>query len=143
MTESTTSNLEGDLILVEHARDGGQTTRSEDSVSSDNCDLGTERQVGGAAVAGGIAGLVLGGPILALVAAGGAAVVATSSRGKPGDVVRQCGDATADAGHRLKRYDEEHRVVERATHSIKVAWKGISKTFNKPQPRNPGTSLTE
>jgi hypothetical protein len=52
-------------------------------------------------------------------------MVATS-RGKPGDVARRSGDAMADAGDRLKRFDKKHHVVEKSTR-----W--VSKTFRHNQ----------
>lgn len=114
---------------------------------------GTGREVGGAAVLGAVAGLVLGGPILGLVAAGGAAAVATSN-GKAGHVTRKGGEMVADAGDRLRRFDQKHRVVEKTStrlrnfdqkhrvvektsRGIKSGCKWVSKQFDsskKPAP---------
>ena len=58
-------------------------------------------QIGGAAVVGGLAGLVLMGPLVGLVAAGGAAVVATTKT-KAGDVARSTGDLTVSATKNIK-----------------------------------------
>jgi hypothetical protein len=91
------------------------------ATDDDDTDPGTPRQVGGAAAAGCLAGLVLAGPVIALLTAAGAAAVATS-RGKPGDFARHSGDVMADAGDRLKRFDEKHQVVEKSSR-----W--VSKTF--------------
>jgi hypothetical protein len=92
------------------------------ATDDEDTDPGTPRQVGGAATAGCLAGLVLAGPVIALLAAGGAAAVATS-RGKPGDFARHSGEVMADAGDRLKRFDEKHQVVEKSSQ-----W--VSKTFH-------------
>ena len=75
------------------------------------------RQVGGAAVAGGIAGLVLAGPLVAVLLAGGAAAVATT-RGKAGQVTRATGEAMAQAGDRLKAIDQKHHFTEKACKGI-------------------------
>jgi hypothetical protein len=91
------------------------------ATDDEDTDPGTPRQVGGAAAAGCLAGLVLAGPVIALLTAAGAAAVATS-RGKPGDYARHSGDAMADAGDRLKRFDEKHQVFEKSSR-----W--VSKTF--------------
>jgi hypothetical protein len=76
----------------------------------------TDRQLGGAAVAGGLAGLVLAGPIFGLLAAAGAAAAATT-KGGPGKAARASGDAIASFGERLKGIDEKHHVIERTSQS--------------------------
>jgi hypothetical protein len=64
----------------------------------------TKRQVRGAAAAGGIAGLLIGGPLLAAVGAGvGVYAVKGGGKGRFGTMARKCGDATADAGVSIKR----------------------------------------
>jgi hypothetical protein len=78
---------------------------------------GTKRQVGGAAVAGGLAGLLLAGPVGCVVVAGGAAMCATS-RGKAGSVARSSGDMMASAGDRLKKLDQKHHVVNKTSRGI-------------------------
>jgi hypothetical protein len=78
----------------------------------------TSRQVGGAAVAGGLVGLLIAGPVGALVAAGGSAIVATSARGKAGEIARSSGDVVANAGDKLKQVDQKHHVTTRASESI-------------------------
>jgi len=72
------------------------------------------RVLGGAAAAGGIAGLVFAGPVVGVVAGAGAAVVATT-HGKAGKVLRKSGEAMAVAGDRLKQIDKKHHVVEKTS----------------------------
>ena len=88
--------------------------------------------VAGAAVAGGLAGLVLVGPIVALLAAGGAAV-ATTRPGAGGNVARAAGGAAASVGGELKRIDREYKVVNRTSTGIKKGYKWVSKQV---KPRN-------
>jgi hypothetical protein len=102
---------------VEFSNVGESNPTTAGDFADDGSDPGTPRQVGGAAAAGCLAGLVLAGPIVAALAALGAAAVATS-RGKPGNFARASGDAIADAGDRLKRYDEKHHVVAKSTRWI-------------------------
>jgi hypothetical protein len=86
-----------------------QTTepQQQQQQSPDSTDLPpTKRQFRGAVAAGGIAGLVLAGPVLGVILATGAAVAVTS--GKKGtkavrEMARKSGDAMADAGVQLKR----------------------------------------
>ena len=98
----------------------------------------TGRQLKGAAVAGAAAGLVVGGPLLAAVAAGGA-VYAATAKGNGGDIARNMGDGVADVGVRLKRFNRKHQI------SNKTA-KGLSKASDwavnrmKPKPSSSTTS---
>lgn len=96
----------------------------------------TRRQLGGAAVAGGLAGLVLAGPVLGVVAAGGAALAVTS-RGKTGDVARAGGDAMASVGDRLKKINDKHHVVEKTSKGIVKGCNWVSK---RVQPRDSGAN---
>merc|ERR1712154_645153 len=53
-------------------------------------------------------GLCLGGPVLAAVAVGGAALAVKESKGKAGEAVRASGDAMANFGDKIKRIDREN-----------------------------------
>lgn len=110
--------------------EGNPYSSSESNVngSGDSRNLASRRQAAGAAVGGGVVGYVLGGPILALAGAGGGAVAASSSSGKIGNVARRSGDAVADAGDRIRRFNSEHRVVEKASTSIKKTCDKVSST---------------
>lgn len=88
-----------------------------------------KRQLSGAAVGAGLAGLALGGPLLGIVAAGGAAAVATS-KGQAGEVARKGGDVVADAGKRLKKFNEKHKVTEKTSKGVVGAGKRLSE-FNQ------------
>jgi hypothetical protein len=92
----------------------------------------TKRQLRGAAVAGGLTGFLLGGPILGAVAAGGAAL-AVSNKGKAGKVARSAGEGMASAGDRLKRVDRKHHVVEKTSKGFS---KGCNWAAKKLKPRD-------
>ncbi|KAL7427293.1 hypothetical protein ACHAXM_000786 [Skeletonema potamos] len=83
----------------------------------------TKRQVGGAAVAAGIAGLAVSGPILGVAAAGGAAYAATTNSGVPGSVARQTGESVASVGDKCKEIDQKHNIMKRSTQMVKTAAK--------------------
>mmetsp|Transcript_15317 Transcript_15317/g.19975 ORF Transcript_15317/g.19975 Transcript_15317/m.19975 type:complete len:178 (+) Transcript_15317:183-716(+) len=104
---------------------GGPVEQWESDLESDR------RQMSGAAAAGAIAGLVVGGPILALFVAGGAAAVATT-RGKAGQVTRSTGEAMAQAGDRLKLLDEKHHFSENVSKRLSKSAKWVSEKI-KPQ----------
>lgn len=87
---------------------------------------GTNRQVGGAAVAAGIAGTLLIGPVVGLVAAGGAAVMATK-KGTAGNVMRASGDVVANAGDRVKKFDQKHQMSKKAGRGFVKGAKWMSK----------------
>jgi hypothetical protein len=102
-------------------------------------DRGTKRQVGGAAVAGGLAGLFLAGPVGCVVVAGGAALCATT-RGQVGNVARASGDTMATVGDRLKKVDQKHHVVDKTS---KGFVKGCDWVSRRLQPKvGPETRLT-
>eukprot|EP01083_Nonionella_stella_P067368 178161_1 len=67
--------------------------------------------VGGAAVAGGVAGLVIAGPILGVVGAVGATVLCTQNS-RAGDAARAAGGAVAVVGERAREIDEKHAMSE-------------------------------
>jgi hypothetical protein len=124
LTESRASRDAEYIVLGESNPNASAASHDgADREDSESEDPGTPRQVGGAAAAGCLAGLVLFSPLVALLAAAGAAAVATS-RGEPGKVARRCGDSVADAGDRLKRFGQKHRVVDRSTR-----W--VSNTFHR------------
>jgi len=105
-----------------------RTSSSASSSSSLNGPgkLGSSRQLKGVAVAGGVAGTVLLGPAVGLLAAGGA-VLATSGRGEIGRAARFTGDKVADAGRSLKKYDEQHHIQEKTRRGILRGCDWVSK----------------
>jgi hypothetical protein len=98
-----------DTDAAQHENNGERDTPAGDK--------GTKRQVGGAAVAGGLAGLLLAGPVGCVVVAGGVAMCATT-RGKAGNVARASGDMAAVAGDRLNKLDQKHHVVKKTSRGI-------------------------
>jgi len=78
----------------------------------------TNREVGGAAVMGGLVGWVMGGPFVALVGAGGTAAVATTET-KVGKLARKGGEKMACAGDQLVLLERKHRLIERGTNQIR------------------------
>jgi uncharacterized protein YcfJ len=109
------------------------TTQSNNNNQVENPHTG--RQLGGAAVAGGLVGLVLGGPIIAAVAAGGAALAVTT-KGQAGNVARASGDTMASAGDRLRKVDRKHHVVEKTSKGIV---KGCNWVSRRLKPKNAST----
>ena len=83
----------------------------------------------GAAAVGGVAGLVLVGPLVGLAAGAGAAVAATTS-GKAGDVARSSGNLACAVGGRAKKIDKDYRVSEQ-TKSFAVSTGKKAKEFDE------------
>ena len=102
---------------------------------------GTKRQVGGAAVAAGLAGVLIAGPVVGLVAAGGAAVVATT-KGSAGNVARAAGDVTASAGERLRKFDKKHQVTSKASKGFVKGAKWVSNKIKVKDRNGAGDNLT-
>jgi hypothetical protein len=102
---------------------------------------GTNRQVGGAAIAAGIAGTLLVGPLVGLVVAGGAAVVATTG-GKAGNVARASGDVVASTGDRVKKFDQKHKISSKTSKGVVKGAKWISNKLKIKDPHATSNNLT-
>jgi hypothetical protein len=61
-----------------------------------------QQQINGAAVVGGLAGLVLAGPVMGVLAAGGVALTAARNHGRAGELARATGDALLDVGGQMR-----------------------------------------
>lgn len=68
--------------------------------------------IGGAAIAGTGLGMVIAGPIIALLGGVTAATLATQDT-KAGDVARYSGDVVLSAGDQMRDIDEKHAIVEK------------------------------
>lgn len=115
------------------------TTPSESEYDLDYDEEPTDRQLGGAAVAGGLAGLILAGPFFALLTAAGAAVAATA-KGRTGEVARNSGDFMASLGDILKEVDQKHHVIEKTSQSIASGADYVARQVNRE--RNSATNAT-
>lgn len=72
-----------------------------------------------AATAGGVVGLLVGGPIFGLVAGIGAGYAATTE-GPSGDIARAAGDVAISVGESARQINEKHHVTDKVQESIKV-----------------------
>jgi hypothetical protein len=127
--------LDDDELVLAEAENALQ---ENDGERGPNKDPGTKRQIGGAAVAGGLAGFLLVGPVVGLAAAGGAAMCASQARGKAGNVARASGEVMATAGDRLKRLDQKHHVVDKTSRGIVKGCNWVSHKL-QPKTRRPET----
>lgn len=75
----------------------------------------------GAAIAGGITGLMVAGPVLGIVAAAGAAAVASQNDGVAGKVARVSGDAVVTVGDTVKEIDGKYHIVDKSKSFIGTA----------------------
>lgn len=92
-----------------------------------NSKQATGRQLGGAALAGGLVGLAVAGPAVA-AAVGVGALVAASTSTSAGKWVRHAGGATVAvfgatlaAGQQVKRLNDEHQLVQKSAAPIRRA----------------------
>eukprot|EP00542_Grammatophora_oceanica_P021891 CAMPEP_0194028818 /NCGR_PEP_ID=MMETSP0009_2-20130614/2704_1 /TAXON_ID=210454 /ORGANISM="Grammatophora oceanica, Strain CCMP 410" /LENGTH=162 /DNA_ID=CAMNT_0038668319 /DNA_START=98 /DNA_END=586 /DNA_ORIENTATION=+ len=113
-------------LQVTPAASNVTTSQSPDGAQ----DKTTGGQLGGAAVAGGLLGLVVGGPVFALVGGVGAAACATT-KGKAGEVARASGDAMAAAGGKVKRMNDKHKFTEKASQAAKGAGQKLKQMDEK------------
>ena len=93
--------------------------------------LGTKRQIQGAAVFAGGAGLVLLGPAASIMLAAGGAVLATSGKGEIGKAARATGDSMSDVGRSLKFFDKKHSLKEKTSRGIVKGCDWVSKRLSQ------------
>ncbi|CAB9508028.1 expressed unknown protein [Seminavis robusta] len=107
--------------------------RSTDA--SEEYELGSKGEVNGAAVAGGIAGMLLAGPVFGAVAAAGAAYMAASKEGDAGDWARKSGSAMNDLGKSLVKVEKENKLLDKTSRSLVHGAKWVEKKLssNKSQ----------
>lgn len=89
----------------------------------------TEKLIGAAAIAGGITGLVISGPIIGVVAAvGTATLAATTPPTHPvGNIARASGDVILSASEKAQELNQKHHIVEKT----KTATKGMVQKVKK------------
>ena len=112
LNQNNTNNTNNNSNTKEHVREG------------------SAREMGGAAAIGGMAGLIVLGPIGGLLGAGGGAVAATT-KGKTGDTTRAVGDVVASAGDRLKRFSSQHHVKEKSSKGVSTVSKSVKSFEDK------------
>lgn len=88
------------------------------SNESDNISA-SEKVIGAAAIAGGVAGLAISGPIVGLVGAVGVGALAATQSNIGGDVARASGDVVIAAGERAKEINKKHGIVEKTKRAAK------------------------
>lgn len=133
-SKSNGHKIYDDDVIVDNANAPATTTDMDEH--DDRDDTTTLRQVSGAAVVGGIVGCCLLGPFVGIIAAGGAAALATS-KGTAGTVARSTGDVAADAGVRLNEFNKKHHIVEKTSHGIVKGCRWVSDQLkDKPSATN-------
>lgn len=129
----TRNDMESDTYIAEYDADppvaSNRDATEDDPVPKDKA---TTRQIGGAAAAAGITGLILGGPIIAIAAGIGLAACATTNS-KTGEVARASGDVVSSAGDRVKQWNQKHRVLEKTGSGIVKGCNWVESKF-KPKP---------
>ena len=124
---STAKNQE--TTQIAYAVEAASQPQTTD-IPNNSVKLRTKRQVQGAAVAGGVTGLVLLGPVVGLVAAGGAAL-ATSGKGEIGNAARATGDSVSDLGNSMKKFEKKHHIKKKTSKGIVKGCNWISNKLNK------------
>lgn len=81
-------------------------------------DMGTKGEVNGAAVAGGVAGLLLGGPFVGALAAASAAYVAATKDSDVGNFARDAGSSMNKFGKKLLQTEKENKILDRTAEGL-------------------------
>lgn len=92
------------------------TPRRHESFIIERANPHTKRQLCGATIAGGLAGLFCGGPVVGAMTACGAAL-AISSRSNTGAFARDGGEAVAKIGDKIREMDQKHHIVDKTKES--------------------------
>mmetsp|Transcript_3464 Transcript_3464/g.6324 ORF Transcript_3464/g.6324 Transcript_3464/m.6324 type:complete len:203 (-) Transcript_3464:178-786(-) len=101
---------EGDFY--HHADASAPTDEDVNDGSFEHTKKATGRQMGGAAAVGGIAGMMVLGPIGLVAAAAGSAYLATRN-GIGGGAARASGDAVVAVGSRTRQFSQNHSIHEK------------------------------
>ena len=91
------------------------------TTNDDGCygyEMGSRGEVNGAAVAGGIAGAFLGGPVGAVMAAAGAAYLAAKKDGDAGDWARKSGRTLNEVGKKITTFEKDNNILDKTTKSL-------------------------
>lgn len=99
--------------------------------NDDAYDVGSHREVNGAAVVGGIVGLLVGGPIVGVAAAAGTAYMAATKKGDVGNFARKSGTAIADMGDKIQQVEHENHIVDKTTKQMVKGASWVEKKFSK------------
>lgn len=80
----------------------------------------------GAGLLFGIPGLLIGGPLLGILAGVGAVYVASNDEGAAGDAAREAGEFAATTGSKVgeaaKEANEEHGIVDKIKNAFSTGW---------------------
>lgn len=115
-------------IHIKMNRNDPEFQSSQDAGSA--YDVGSKGEVNGAAVAGGIAGVLLGGPLLGVMAAAGTAYLAASKRGDAGDWARKSGKAVTNVGKSVVKIEKENKILDRTSKELVKGAKWVDKQFS-------------
>jgi hypothetical protein len=128
LVEATNVPTEGDLLLpAEYGEPQPEAPTLSTNEIENVPELPTEQEekerqrMMGAGVASGIVGLLLGGPIFAMILGFGAAH-ASKKIGSVGDTARAMGDAAMSAKAKALEIDEKHKVTERSKAAASSTW---------------------
>lgn len=110
--------------LKEHDKNMGEEIQEchNESIETES---ETKTEVG-AGVLFGLSGLLLGGPILALLAGVGATIVASKDEGPVGDAARRSGEFAVTTGSKVgeaaKEANEKHGIVDKIKNAFASGW---------------------
>jgi hypothetical protein len=100
-------------------------------------DMGTKGEVNGAAVAGGVAGLLLGGPFVGAIAAASAAYIAATKDGDIGNLARDAGSSMNKLGKKILKLEKENKILDRTTEELVkgASWVEARMSSKKADPK--------
>ena len=94
------------------------SSSSSSSSSQQEYEYATRGQVNGAALVGGLAGMLLGGPILGVLGAGVSACLAATDDGKAADFVRKGGNMAVNVGKKIQKEEQERHIFDKTADTL-------------------------
>jgi hypothetical protein len=113
---SAPSEAEEDVLLMTNTGEAESNLSEEESATTL-----AQKQKTAAGVAGGVIGLLVGGPFLGVVLGLGS-LYASNSDGAAGDAARALGDVALLANNKFKEVDNKHQIVEKSKVAAQEAW---------------------
>jgi len=95
-------------------------------------------------VAGGVAGLLLGGPFFGAIAAASAAYVAATKEGDAGNFAREAGSSMNKLGKKIIKVEKENKILDKTAQELVKGAGWVSQRISTTaKPKNQAALETE
>lgn len=123
LTQSNVEEHDSATAGEAEARRRAAESGSPDDGDDDDDASEARTSVAGAGVLLGLSGLLLGGPLLGLLAGAGGAYAASEVDGPAGDAARAAGDVAAATGEAAREANERHGALDKIREALAAGWR--------------------